>query len=57
MSKVPKAPARNDRHTRRWPASLAVIVALGLQLAVPAQIMEAPRWIMPAIGGALLIPL
>jgi hypothetical protein len=36
---------------------LAVIVALGLQLAVPAQIMEAPRWIMPAIGGALLIPL
>ncbi|WP_328322482.1 hypothetical protein OHA70_27245 [Kribbella sp. NBC_00382] len=57
MSKVPKAPARSDRHTRRWPASLAVIVALGLQLAVPAQIMEAPRWIMPAIGGALLIPL
>ncbi|MDX6264692.1 MAG: hypothetical protein QOH84_6380 [Kribbellaceae bacterium] len=32
-------------------------MALGLQLAVPAQIMEAPRWIMPAIGGALLIPL
>lgn len=57
MSKVPKAPAPSDRHTRRWPASLAVIVALGLQLAVPAQIMEAPRWIMPAIGGALLIPL
>jgi hypothetical protein len=36
---------------------VAVIVALGLQLAVPAQIMAAPRWIMPAIGGALLIPL
>jgi hypothetical protein len=57
MSKVPKAPPANGRHTRRWPASLAVVVALGLQLAVPAQIMEAPRWIMPAIGAGLLIPL
>jgi hypothetical protein len=57
MSKVPKAPDTSDRHTRRWPASLAVIVALALQLAVPAEILETPRWIMPAIGGALLIPL
>jgi hypothetical protein len=57
MSKVRKAQEPSDRHTRRWPASLAVIVALGLQLAVPAQIMQAPRWIMPAIGAALLIPL
>jgi hypothetical protein len=32
-------------------------VALGLQLAVPAQVLDAPRWIMPAIGGALLVPL
>ncbi len=53
--KVPKAAA--SRHTRRWPASLAVVVALGLQLAVPAQLMDTPRWIMPAIGAALLIPL
>ncbi|WP_433021761.1 hypothetical protein [Kribbella sp. CA-294648] len=53
--KVPKAAA--SRHTRRWPASLAVVVALGLQLAVPAQLMDTPRWIMPAIGAALLVPL
>lgn len=53
--KVPKAAA--GRHTRRWPASLAVVVALGLQLAVPAQLMDTPRWIMPAIGAALLVPL
>ena len=45
------------RHTRRWPASLAVIVVLALQLAVPAQITELPRWLLPAIGVALLIPL
>lgn len=57
MSKLPEAVAPSNRHTRRWPASLAVIVALGLQLAVPPEIMEAPRWIMPACGAALLIPL
>jgi hypothetical protein len=45
------------RHTRRWPASLAVIVVLALQLAVPAQITALPRWLLPAIGAALLIPL
>lgn len=45
------------RHTRRWPASLAVIVVLALQLAVPAQITQLPRWLLPAIGIALLIPL
>jgi hypothetical protein len=57
VSKVPKAAAPSNRHTRRWPASLAVIAALGLQLAVPAQVYGAPRWIMPACGAALLIPL
>ncbi len=45
------------RHTRRWPASLAVLVVLALQLAVPPQITELPRWLLPAIGIALLIPL
>ncbi|MEV8372334.1 hypothetical protein AB0P21_06325 [Kribbella sp. NPDC056861] len=57
MTKVRKAPAASSRHTRRWPASLAVLVALGLQLAVPPQVMGTPRWIMPAIGVALLVPL
>ncbi|MFI5708387.1 hypothetical protein [Kribbella sp. NPDC051620] len=57
MSKVAKAVVVSSRHTRRWPASLAVVVALGLQLAVPPEVMEAPRWIMPAIGAGLLIPL
>ncbi|GAA1605946.1 hypothetical protein GCM10009789_70100 [Kribbella sancticallisti] len=57
MSKVPKAAAASNRHTRRWPASLAVVAALGLQLAIPPQILDAPRWIMPACGAALLVPL
>lgn len=49
--------APSNRHTRRWPASLAVVAALGLQLAVPAEILGTPRWLMPAVGAALLIPL
>jgi hypothetical protein len=54
---VSKEPAPGIGHTRRWPASLAVIVVLALQLAVPAQITALPRWLLPAIGAALLIPL
>jgi hypothetical protein len=45
------------RHIRRWPASLAVVAVLILQLIVPTQIATLPRWIMPALGAALLIPL
>jgi hypothetical protein len=45
------------RHTRRWPASLAVIAVLVLQLLVPTQISALPRWIMPALGALLLLPL
>jgi hypothetical protein len=45
------------RHTRRWPASLAVVAVLILQLIVPTEIIAFPRWIMPALGTALLLPL
>ncbi|WP_328998757.1 hypothetical protein OHA18_30440 [Kribbella sp. NBC_00709] len=45
------------RHTRRWPASLAVVAVLILQLLVPPQINALPRWLMPALGLLLLVPL
>ena len=45
------------RHIRRWPASLAVIAVLVLQLLVPTEIATLPRWIMPVLGAALLLPL
>ncbi|MEV0803357.1 hypothetical protein AB0I34_37090 [Kribbella sp. NPDC050281] len=57
MNKDPKTAEPSMRHIRRWPASLAVIAALVLQLLVPTEISTLPRWLMPAIGGALLIPL
>jgi hypothetical protein len=34
-----------------------VVVVLALQLAVPPQITALPRWLLPALGAALLVPL
>ncbi|HZX08743.1 hypothetical protein [Kribbella sp.] len=55
MSKPTKGPS--IRHTRRWPASLAVVSVLVLQLLVPTQVNALPRWLMPALGALLLLPL
>jgi hypothetical protein len=57
VSKVPKAAAPTNKHIRRWPASLAVVAVLILQLVVPPQIAMLPRWVMPVLGAALLLPL
>jgi len=34
-----------------------VVAALVLQLIVPTEVAALPRWIMPALGAALLVPL
>jgi hypothetical protein len=57
MNKPTKALPPSTRHTRRWPASLAVVAVLVLQVLVPTQINALPRWLMPALGGLLLLPL
>jgi uncharacterized membrane protein len=41
----------------RWPASLAVAVAIGLQAALPAKLALVPRWVLPAVEGMLLLAL
>jgi uncharacterized membrane protein len=41
----------------RWPASLAVIFALALYVSLPDHLTVGPRWIVPALELALLIPL
>ncbi|MHB8682086.1 MAG: hypothetical protein ACYDA2_08335 [Acidimicrobiales bacterium] len=52
------APARSEP---RWPASLAVLGALGLYLVLPERVTGGlgPRWLVPAVevalGGALLV--
>lgn len=51
------AAGTDRRRARRWPASLAVVAVLVLQLAVPAEVLAGPRWLLPGCGAALLVPL
>ena len=44
-------------HERRWPATLTVAAVLGLQLAMPRQVMAGPGWLLPALEVALLAPI
>jgi hypothetical protein len=41
----------------RWPASLAVTAALLLYVTLPGKLTIGPGWLIPALEGALLIPL
>ncbi len=36
----------------RWPASLAVAVAIGLQVVLPDRLILGPRWVIPTLEGA-----
>ena len=44
-------------HHQRWPATIAVVVALGAQFAIPPQVTLGTRWLLPALQVALLLPL
>jgi uncharacterized membrane protein len=49
---------RETRGERRWPITLTVVAAIVLQLLLPPHLTEpVPRWLMPALEGALLIGL
>ena len=41
----------------RWPASLAVLAALVLYMALPGTLTLGPGWVIPVLEGALVIPL
>jgi len=47
----------SSRREPRWPASLAVLVTLGLYLVLPETLTVGPRWLLPALTLALLLPL
>jgi hypothetical protein len=38
-----------------WPAQLTVLVAIGLQLALPERLTVGPRWLIPGLEAALLV--
>jgi hypothetical protein len=42
---------------RRWPASLAVVCAAGLQLSLPARFAMPPRYLLPALELLLVLGL
>jgi hypothetical protein len=41
----------------RWPATLAVVAAIGLYVTLPDSLLLGPRWILPVLEGAILVPL
>ena len=40
-----------------WPAQGTVLVAIGLQLLLPARLTAGPTWLIPALEGALVVGL
>jgi len=40
-----------------WPARLAVLAAIVLYLFLPARLVPGPRWVLPALEGAVLLVL
>jgi uncharacterized membrane protein len=45
------------RRERLWPALAAVLFAIALQLLLPKRLTAGPRWLLPALEGALLVGL
>jgi hypothetical protein len=48
---------RVREHERRWPATVAVLAVLGLQLVLPSQVSSPPGLLIPALEFALLVPI
>jgi uncharacterized membrane protein len=48
-----------SREERRWPASLAVLAAIVLQVVLPDNLIRGlgPRWLVPALEGLLILAL
>ncbi|MFF1594251.1 hypothetical protein ACFVY0_40130 [Streptomyces sp. NPDC058286] len=55
---MPSAAIRHQRRGEaRLPAVVATLVAVGLYLLLPQQLLIAPRYVLPALEVALLVPL
>ncbi len=50
-------PSRTAPSEHRWPSLLAVLIALGLYLTLPNQLIGEQRYVIVALALALLVPL
>ncbi len=55
MDANPNTP--NGHLEPRWPASIAIASALALYVILPQSLIVGPRWLIPVLEAALLIPL
>ena len=45
------------REVQRWPALLAILVAMALYVTLPGHLYYGPVWLLPAVEGALFLAL
>ena len=58
MSATIRRAARDiGKREPHWPASLAVIGAIGLYMTLPDQLIAVSRYVLPALEACLLVPL
>jgi uncharacterized membrane protein len=48
---------RDTRGESRWPATVAILVAIALQLVLPDRLTLVSKWLLPALEAALLVAL
>ncbi|MBV8542105.1 MAG: DUF1345 domain-containing protein [Pseudonocardiales bacterium] len=48
---------RVTRGENRWPVAVAIVVAIGLQVALPDRLALQSRWLLPGLESAMLIGL
>lgn len=46
-----------SQREHRWPASVAILVAMGIYVALPAHYTIGPQWLIPALELSILVPL
>jgi uncharacterized membrane protein len=48
---------RRTNGEARWASTSAVVIAIALQISLPNRYAMPPRWLLPAVGGLLLVGL
>jgi uncharacterized membrane protein len=49
-----ESPSQQPEH--RWAVGIAILIVLGLYFVIPQRVQPLPNWIVPIIGGLMLIP-